>query len=150
MKMALTLWQCEVALSECCQAVLQGKLACGMGAGNGDKDVPQREPGLSVPVSPFLEALPGPLRGSGGEVFWALMVFMLAWLAGEQGELGCTWWGCRNSLPVLPSCAAGGIVQRMLGAESHRHMPGVGGVSMETFQQHDITSTVTFKLFKAF
>lgn len=57
----------------------------GMGAGNGDRDVPQREPGLSVP---FSEALPAPLRGSDGEISWALMVFMLA---GEQGELGCTW-----------------------------------------------------------
>lgn len=29
-------------------------------------------------------------------------------------------------------------------------MAVVGAVSMVTFQQHDITSTVTFKLFKAF
>lgn len=42
--------------------------------------------------------------------------------------------------------------QRMLGsgAESHRHMQVIGVVSMVTFQEHDITSTVTFKLFKAF
>ena len=42
--------------------------------------------------------------------------------------------------------------QRMLGsgAESHRHTQVVGVVSMVTFQQHDITSAVTFKLFKAF
>lgn len=62
MKMGLTLWLREVARSEGCQAVLQGSwhvslLLPGMGAGNGDKDVPQREPGLSVP---FSEALPGP------------------------------------------------------------------------------------------
>lgn len=36
------------------------------------------------------------------------------------------------------------------GAESHRHMQVIGVVSMVTFQEHDITSTVTFKLFKAF
>lgn len=36
------------------------------------------------------------------------------------------------------------------GAESHRRMQGVGVVSMVTLQPHDIASTVTFKLFKAF
>lgn len=36
------------------------------------------------------------------------------------------------------------------GAESHGHMAGEGAVPMETFQRDDITSTITFKLFKAF
>lgn len=60
--------------------------------------------------------------------------------------------GLAVSSQFSPSFGVGGIVQRMprSSAESHRHMAVVGVVSMETFQQHDITSTVTFKLFRAF
>lgn len=59
MKMSLTLWLCEVALSEGCLAILQGSWHMALllpGIGDGDGDVPWREPGLSVPCS---EALPG-------------------------------------------------------------------------------------------
>lgn len=88
----------------------------GTGARNGDEDVPQGEPGLSVSCS---EAFPGlragSLGASGGDVSWAPTA-PPAEVTEPHSRLGCCFcvagcgaWGaeghpgdCSHFLPVLP------------------------------------------------